>query len=91
MWEAGVPKKFTAHALRMAAASKLLEMGFETSKVMVIGGWTSNSVFNKFYNRQKITKDVSGAFDSGSYQLESESDKSDGSESIDDLSSQDQD
>ena len=54
MAAAGVPSKFKAHSIKMASASKLLDLGFTVDEVMILGGWSSVRVFMDFYNRRKI-------------------------------------
>jgi integrase len=58
MKEAGIPKKFGPHSLRMAAATKLLDSGMSVEDVMRIGDWTSTLVFERFYNRGKYRSDA---------------------------------
>ena len=54
MTKVGIPVKFKSHSIRMAATTKLLEEGMSVDQVMTLGGWSSMSVFHKFYNRRKL-------------------------------------
>ena len=44
-------EKFKAHTVRMATASKQIDLGEEVTSVMHRGRWSSTGVFQKFYNR----------------------------------------
>lgn len=50
----GIPENFKPHAIRMAAAI-MLDRDLSIDEVMLLGGWTSSTIFNTFYNRRKIS------------------------------------
>ena len=54
MQKAGVPAKYTSGSARMASASRLLDNGQNPDYVIGLGRWTSNSIFNKHYNRSRL-------------------------------------
>ena len=58
MKQAGVPERFRAHSIRMAAASKMLDRGLSIEEVMKIGDWTSIHVFLVFYHRSRVHTNV---------------------------------
>jgi len=54
MKEAGIPENYKSHAIRMASASKMLDIGMSIDQVMTLGRWRSALVFQQFYNRRKL-------------------------------------
>ena len=58
MVKAGVPSYYKAHSIRMAAASRMLDMGIPIEDVMKIGDWTSLHVFLVFYHRSRVQTNV---------------------------------
>ena len=54
MQKAGVPAKYTSGSARMASASRLLDNGQNPDYVIGLGRWTSNSIFNRHYNRSRL-------------------------------------
>ena len=56
--DAGIDRHFTCHSLKMATASKLIELGVPIKEVMVLGRWRSKSVFRKFYNRVLLKRNM---------------------------------
>ena len=49
--EAGVPVEFSAHSTRSASTSSDVAKGVDVSKILAKAGWSSSSVFHKFYNK----------------------------------------
>jgi integrase len=58
MQRAGIPEEFRSHSLRMAGATRMLDAGIPLQQVMRIGGWTSGEVFQRFYDRSRIPRNV---------------------------------
>ena len=54
MQKAGVTAKYTSGSARMASASRLLDNGQNSDYVIGLGRWTSNSIFNRHYNRSRL-------------------------------------
>lgn len=51
MYDAGVPRFFTAHSTRAASTSSKFIGGENVNAIMKCAGWTSSDTFYKFYNK----------------------------------------
>ena len=47
----GISKEFTSHSTRSLATSKAFQQGRSLSEINKAAGWTSSSVFAKYYNK----------------------------------------
>ena len=48
---ARISKEFTSHSTRCSATSKAFQQGMSLSEINKAAGWTSSSVFAKYYNK----------------------------------------
>ncbi|KAL7300728.1 hypothetical protein TKK_0006707 [Trichogramma kaykai] len=51
---AGLDKAFSAHSTRHASTSKAKSLGVNTDVILQTAGWTSNSCFARFYNKDVV-------------------------------------
>ena len=47
--------KFKAHSVRSASSSKVSAMGLKIQDVLVMGNWSNESVWQKYYNKRITT------------------------------------